>query len=245
MRARLAIALAALGLGCAAEPAQRVAGQSDPDGPRTLTADHTVLSITTLSHIGHSWLRRNNPSTAVNAFKQAIKLDDDLAPAAAPPAAAPAATTAAASNGVSPSLCVRPAAAGTASALGVCERARLRLNLCAALCQMGGHGEALSEAEAAVAFLQEALQSRKSDENEAEEQEQQEQQEEQEEPEQELRLLLATALHNACVCHEHLGQPERARARAERALRLARSAHLPEDDRLLLRLDEVARSLSK
>ena len=45
MSLRPAIALAALGLGCAAEPVPRVAGQSDPDGPRTLTADHTVQEL--------------------------------------------------------------------------------------------------------------------------------------------------------------------------------------------------------
>ena len=45
MRACLAIAVAAVGLGCSADPTQRVAGQSDPDGPRTLTADHTVEEL--------------------------------------------------------------------------------------------------------------------------------------------------------------------------------------------------------
>lgn len=98
-------------------------------------------------------------------------------------------------------------------ALQADERTKLRLNLCAALCQLGSHTDALRQAEELVASTEDPVQR-------------------------------ALALHNVCVCHEFLRQPAKALAAAERALELAR-ANLPEDDQLLRRLEEVARSLPR
>lgn len=94
------------------------------------------------------------------------------------------------------------------------ERAKLRLNLCAALCRLGEYKAALDQADAAV-----TLASKCDD-----------------------AVQLAIALHNACVCHEYLEQLEEAQGVAERALELARGS-LPPDDMLLMRLDEAVRSL--
>ena len=92
-------------------------------------------------------------------------------------------------------------------------RTKLRLNLCAALCQLGSHADALEQAKGLVTSTKDPVQ-------------------------------LALALHNVCVCHEFLQQPAKALAAAERALKLAR-AHLPEDDHLLRRLEQVGRSLPR
>ena len=102
------------------------------------------------------------------------------------------------------------------SAVSVESRVRLRLNLCAALCRVGSHAEALAHANAAA-----ALASRTDD-----------------------RVQLAITLHNICVCHEFLGKPAKALAAAERALELARGS-LPEDDKLRRRLHQVASSLAQ
>ena len=105
--------------------------------------------------------------------------------------------------------------ADTLAPVDATDRVRLRLNLCAALCQLGAYAEALAEAEGA-AVLAEDLDD----------------------------VQIALALHNVCVCHEYLGQIGKARAAAERALTLARG-QLPEEDVLLRRLAEVAGALAK
>ena len=56
------------------------------------------------------------------------------------------------------------------------------------------------------------------------------------------RVLRAVALHQCCVCHEHLGQNTTALSEARHARRLVRGV-LPEDDTLVVRLGAMERSI--
>ena len=53
--------------------------------------------------------------------------------------------------------------------------------------------------------------------------------------------LLAMAFHNACACHEYLGQWSRARLAAKRAEKAVHAAQLAPEDELRLRIQEGAR----
>ena len=122
-------------------------------------------------------------------------------------------------------------------------RARIRLNLCAALNAQGAHADALIHAEDAAAQLDVEIvraaqgstyQGSRDDDDEAAAEEGASVTEAVEE----LAALRAIALHNCCACHEFLGQYTAALTQARRALRLAEKA-LPEGDSLLERLRSV------
>ena len=57
-----------------------------------------------------------------------------------------------------------------------------------------------------------------------------------------MQVLRAVALHQCCVCHEHLGQRSTALTEARRALKLARHV-LPSDDHLIARLHHIESSM--
>ena len=127
-------------------------------------------------------------------------------------------------------------------------RARIRLNLCAALNAQGAHADALIHAEDAAAQLDVEIvraaqgstyQGSRDDDDEAAAEEGASVTEAVEE----LAALRAVALHNCCACHEFLGQYTAALTQARRALRLAEKA-LPEGDSLLERLRSVEEAVS-
>ena len=127
-------------------------------------------------------------------------------------------------------------------------RARIRLNLCAALNAQGAHADALIHAEDAAAQLDVEIvraaqgstyQGSRDDDDEAAAEEGARVTEAVEE----LAALRAVALHNCCACHEFLGQYTAALTQARRALRLAEKA-LPEGDSLLERLRSVEEAVS-
>ena len=193
------------------------------------TADDDALTIATLSKCGLCWLRRGCPGTAANNLRRASELDQ-VAHGGAPLArsALPSPRDVTHRQRGPPSPCgggrAAAAATGGAAAVSTClttaERARLRLNLCTALCQLGQYEPALAEANAAIRLVSAPFIDEEKDD-----------------------VLLAVALHNRCVCHEFLGNARAARAAAERSLELAR-ANLPADDKLLSRLARIAVSLA-
>ena len=136
-------------------------------------------------------------------------------------------------------------------------RVRVLLNLCAVYNQLGKHAKSLQYAEESVALVTPVEASAKS------------QAEHGFEPEspclppikgestvsalslatsplamtnEERQTHRAMALHNCCVCYEHLGRLSNARHAAHEALGAARAV-LPSSDPLLHRLEDVARAL--
>ena len=199
----------------------------------------TNATLLTLSNLGVCWMQLGSPSTAVRYLCQAKDLGDEA------------------------EMLIPGSPRGSSRRRGLVPLMRLRvrilLNLCAVHNQLGKHAKALDYAEVAVMLVAPApsvtslsvdhgceLKSPRlppingggnvessaslagsvvAMSNE------------------ERETHRAMALHNCCVCYEHLGRLSSAREAAQEALGAARAV-LPPGEPLLRRLDEVARSLS-
>ena len=194
----------------------------------------TTSLVDTLSNLGVCWMHLGSASSAVRYLRQAV------------------ATAAEAEMTVPGSPRGSPRYRGPS--LPAVLRIRMLLNLCAALNLLGQHREALKQAEAAVALVSgERFESNVAPSGS-----------------QSARLPAidgaisgglttrapplemshtdrethrALALHNCCVCHEHLGQLSYAQLTAHAALQAAKVV-LPEGDPLLLRLENVTDSMT-
>ena len=137
-------------------------------------------------------------------------------------------------------------------------RARVRLNLCAALNQLGEHNEALAQAESAVTLLSQSMggaggapdfATREVTDATCHGAWSSAEGKDGAKPSpvvsaaHEKQVMRAVALHNCCACYEHLGQYSFALQAARRALRIAATVD-PLEEGLMKRLVAVEKAVA-